>query len=465
MSYSGLTRELSKVREITFGTTPPAPSMKYVRALKNYDFGVSPGSIDSNEIKAHRMAMKSRNGNKKGQFSIPFELSYGAFDEMLEEVLCGTWSPVATCTVSLQVVASAKTFTRTVGSFLTDGFAVGQAIVTTGFTAPGDNSTFIISAVSALIITCSTATGLVDEAAASRTIATAAEKLRVGNTFRSSTFEDRNPDANLYEQYNGCVISSFDLDISPEKIVTGTFKGMARDCVVAGVSNAAIAVDSAAKTFTCAAGGFLSIGASFAVGQGIVTTGFTTPANNGSFVISAVTDTVITCSAATGLVTEIAGTGKNVVLATLGAPAAAATNDPYDSYTGDINEGTTDQTEATGVKISFDNSMKATYVILTPGGDAASSIKPDSQIKCTGDVSVFFENLDFKKKFLAGQVSSLSVTLGTGLPGGKSIRLILPAIQYTDNKRTTDNTIVQTGNFKANYDSVTATCIEIQRIP
>ncbi len=466
MSYSGITRELSKVRETTFGTTPSSPTMKAVRALKDFDFNVSPGTIDSAEIKSDRMSRAGRLGNKKGDFSIPFELSYDAFDEMLEEALCGTWAPVATATASIAVAATAKTFTRATGSFLTDGFAVGQQITTTGFTAPGDNSTFVISAVDALVITCSTATGLVDEASASgRTITTAAERLRVGNTFRSSTFEDRNPDAHLYEQFNGCVISGLDLDISPEKIVTGTFKGIVRDCVLAGVANASITVAASGKTFTCAAGGFLASGAFFKIGDNIITSGFSNAGNNSTFVISAVTDTVITCSTATGLVNETLAAGGNIYLGSLGTPTAASDNDPYDSYTGDLNEGTSDQTEATGAKISFDNNMKANYVILTAGADAAASIKPDTQIKCTGDLSVFFENQAFKKKFLGGTESSLSLTLGSGLPGGKSIKLILPAIQYTANKRTKDSTIVETGSFKANYSAATATCIEFQRIP
>ena len=467
MSYTGLTRELSKVRETTFGNTPATPTMKAVRTLKDYSFNLSTGNIDSNEIKADRMTRKGKNGNKKGDFTIPFELSYGAFDELLEEVLCGTWSPVATCNTSIAAAASpTNTFTRTVGSFLTDGFAVGQQITTTGFTAPTDNITAVISAVTATVLTVSNATtGMVVEAAAVRTIATTADKLRVGNVFRSSTFEDRNPDASLYEQYNGCVISGFDIDISPEKIVTGSFKGIARDCVIAGLANAAISVDSAAKTFTCAAGGFLATGAPFAVGQNIITTGNTNPTNNGTFLISAVSDTVITCSTASGLVTEIAGTGKSINLGTLGVPTAAPTNDPYDSYTGDLNEGLVDQSEATGCKISFDNSMKATYIILSAGANAASSIKPDSQIKCTGDLSVFFENQEFKKKYLGGASSTLTLVLGSGLPGGKSIKILLPEIKYSDNKRTTDSTIVETGSFQANYSAATATCIEFQRIP
>jgi hypothetical protein len=465
MSYSGLTRGLSKVREVNFGLTPAVPVMKEVRALKNYDFGVDPGTIDSAEKKPDRMTRKSRPGNKKGQFTLPFQLSYGDFDDLFEEVLGGTWAPLATVTTAITVAAAGKTFSRAAGSFLTDGYVVGQQIITSGFTTPGNNGSFIISAVTALVVTCSTAAGLADESGAAATIKTAIDRLRVGNLFRSSTFEDFNPDANLFEQYNGCVTGGFDLDISPEKIVTGTFKGLARDCVLAGMANAAIAINSGGKTFTCASGGFLLPAAPFLVGMNMITSGFTNPANNGTFLISAVADTVITCATAAGLVTEAAGAGKSIALASLGVPTPAGTDDPFASYEGDISEGSIDQAEATGVKISFDNGMKATYTILTPGAAAAASIKPDTDIKLTGDLSVFFENQEFKKKYLAGVESSVNFLLGTGLPGGKSMRFIMNAIQYTGNKRTTDSTIVETGTFKANYHTATATCIEIQRIP
>jgi hypothetical protein len=442
--------------------------MVQVRALKDYDFNVTPGTIENNEQRAHRMTLKTRNGSKKGDFSIPFQLSYGDFDDFFEEALGGTWAPVATSAVALTVGAVGKTFTRAAGSFVDVGFAVGQQITTSGFTTPANNGTFVISTVTALVITCSTATGLADETCATAvTVTTVATRLRVGNLIRSSTFEDRNPDANLFEQYNGCAISGFDLDISPEKVVSGTFKGIARDCVLAGVANAAIAVASGGKTFTCAAGGFLATGAPFRVGDPIITTGFTNAGNNGIFMISAVTDTVITCSTASGLVTEAAGTStRNVFLGSLGTPTEAGTDDAYESYTGDLSEGSVDQAEVTGVKISFDIGLEPKFVILTSGADAAASIRPKNEdIKCTGDVMLFFENQEFKKKFLAGTESSLNVLLGTGLPGGKSMRFIMNATQYTGVKRDKGSTIVETGSYKANYHPGTATCLEIQKIP
>ncbi len=467
MAHSASTRELTKVRETSFGVTPAGPAMKTVRALKDYDFNVAPGVIESKEQRTHRMSLKTRNGNKKGDFSIPFQLSYGDFDDLFEEALGGTWAPVATVTADITVAAAGKTFTRAAGSFVTDGFETGQQIVTSSFVQGGNNGTFIISAVSALVMTCSTADGLADEVGVGGTITTVADKLRVGNVVRSSTFEDRNPPANLFEHYNGAVVSGFDLEIMPEQIVSGSFKGIVRDCIVAVVADAAIAVASGAKTFTCAAGGFLTPGASFRVGDPIITSGFTNVGNNGKFTISAVTDTVITCSTASGLVTEAADAAtRSIYLGSLGEPTPAGTDEAYDSYTGDLSEGSVDQGEVTGVKISFDSALEPKFVILTAGADAAASIRPkDEDIKCTGEVMLFFENQQFKKRYLAGTESSVNILLGTGLPGGKSMRFIMSATQYTGVKRDKGSTMVETGSYKANYHAGTATCLEIQRIP
>ena len=464
--FSGATRELASGREDNFGQTPAVPAQVEVRALKNYSLSVTPGTIENQEQHADRMSRASRPGNKKGDFSIPFQLSYGDFDEMFEEAMGGTWTPLASTTGAITVAAAGKTFTRAAGSFVTDGFAVGQEIITTNFVTGANNGSFIITAVSALVITCAAAAGLVDEVGpAGVNIKTAIDVLKVGNIRRSRYFEDRNPDADLYELYNGCAISAFDLAIEPEKIVTGTFKGIARDCVIAAAIDKSIAVASGGKTFTMAAGGFLKKGSEFAVGMNIITSGFTNAGNNGTFTITAVTDTVITCGGAAGLVTEANAAGRSIVMGSLGVVTPASDNEPYDSYIGDLGEGGVDQTVATGVKISFDNNLQAKFVVLTDGADAAASIKPSGTIKLTGELSAFFQNQALKQKFLAGETSSVNVLLGTGLPGGKSMRLILGNIQYTGNTRSTDDTIIESAPFAAHKSTATATNLEIHRIP
>lgn len=63
----------------------------------------------------------------------------------------------------LDVSASAGTFTRGSGSFVTDGFRIGMRIITSGFTNPGNNATKVLSNVATLVLTVSDNTGLVNE--------------------------------------------------------------------------------------------------------------------------------------------------------------------------------------------------------------------------------------------------------------------------------------------------------------
>ena len=69
----------------------------------------------------------------------------------------------ASGTITVAVDASLKTFTRSAGSYITDGFFVDQTVDWTGFTNGGNNSSFVISTLTATVMTCSTATGLVNE--------------------------------------------------------------------------------------------------------------------------------------------------------------------------------------------------------------------------------------------------------------------------------------------------------------
>ena len=78
----------------------------------------------------------------------------------------------------IDVVASAGTFTRATGSFITEGFVVGHRISTSGFTNGGNNTTKTIASVTATVITVTDVSGLVDESAGGgneRVLATGAD--------------------------------------------------------------------------------------------------------------------------------------------------------------------------------------------------------------------------------------------------------------------------------------------------
>jgi hypothetical protein len=66
--------------------------------------------------------------------------------------------------VTIDVNASARTYTRTTGSFLANGFLPGQRVTFSGFTNSGNNGDKVIESVTATVITVVSGAGLVNEA-------------------------------------------------------------------------------------------------------------------------------------------------------------------------------------------------------------------------------------------------------------------------------------------------------------
>lgn len=218
---SGARSGFSYVAETTFGVTPASPSMKALRVKPGVKPDLKRETFQSKEVRNDRQIVDLRYGTKQGSLEVPFELSYGAFDDFLEAALGGTWTtnvlkagtavrsftfeanqadlgrfeqmtgsiinsfslavkPNAvvegsfgfickdmrapeTLAASVTVAATGKTFTRAAGSWLDDGFAVGDNVTFSGFSNGGNNATFNISALTTTVMTCSTATGLVNE--------------------------------------------------------------------------------------------------------------------------------------------------------------------------------------------------------------------------------------------------------------------------------------------------------------
>jgi hypothetical protein len=78
------------------------------------------------------------------------------------KLTCATPAGKDSGAITADVAASLGTFTRSAGSYLADGFLVGQVVAWSGFAAPGNNTIKTILALSATVMTTSTA-GLVDE--------------------------------------------------------------------------------------------------------------------------------------------------------------------------------------------------------------------------------------------------------------------------------------------------------------
>lgn len=289
------------------------------------------------------------------------------------------------------------------------------------------------------------------------------------------------------------------------------------------VTAQSITVDAGAKTFTRAAGSFLTDGVE--VGDKITFSGFAEAGNNGTFIVTTVIALVVTCAAAAGLVNEAGGgdeafttprlrlpmgttlktftiekahldidvyqvfrgvipsslrlsvqpgrmiTGSFGMVGMAGdeptgaaldaTPTAAPTSQPFDSYTGSIKEGGAAIAIATGLELVVDNGMEAKYRLFST--EAGGLL--DKRANVTGTLTAWFQDSTLLAKFLAETESSLQFTL-TDLDGN-SYRFTFPRIKYStgDTPVQGEGEVSLSMSWRAILDSTTGTNMIVDKIP
>ena len=88
---NGSRHGLYLVAEVTSGTTPATPSMKFYRH-NSTTLAVAKNTLQSEEIRPNRQIVDFRMGTQQAAGEVVSELSYGSFDEVLEALLMGTWA-------------------------------------------------------------------------------------------------------------------------------------------------------------------------------------------------------------------------------------------------------------------------------------------------------------------------------------------------------------------------------------
>lgn len=217
------------------GVTPGSPSMKTLRATERA-INLTKGLLETAEVRVDRQIADQRHGFNQVGGTVGFELSQNAYDDMLGALLGGLWTTTGNSprTGSTSIAATAYsssgptygTLVMTTGNFWTMGFAPGMTVTTSGFVTPANNSsTVMILAISTdgLTMTIDNIAAAADVAAAGREIIANGEILSVSNVLQTFTFERRFEDIVQYEQFLGVTINDASLEISPTRLVGGTF--------------------------------------------------------------------------------------------------------------------------------------------------------------------------------------------------------------------------------------------------
>ncbi len=222
--------------ESTYGTTPENPAFKPIRHT-GMTLGAQRESLQSEELRPDRQIQDFRLGTIMLAGDISTELSFESFDDFLEAVLMGTWTPKAVSAVAtISAAASDDSFNDSGNGFVLAGFEEGDVIITSGFSEPANNGNFRITSVDAGKIIVETLAGgiadLVDDAAeAGHTLTTNESILKAGTIRRSFSMlrEFTDQDAEPFHLYKGTELNTLALSVDPTSIISAVFGAMGRE--------------------------------------------------------------------------------------------------------------------------------------------------------------------------------------------------------------------------------------------
>lgn len=224
---------LAYVKESVFGTTPATPTLKPFRQTGTSG-GLEKTLLESQETNAARDVKYIRHGNKQVGLEIPFELSYGSQDDMLASCLGDTWSTLVDSTeISIDVAPSSgnATFTRSTGSFVSDGFAQYDVITVSGYADAGGNGRFLVTNVTALVITATPIEGqtVPTESGGGNEQIVKYPTIVNSTTQDSYTFQRYFADIGDYVVLTGLSVDTLSLDIGLDAMVTGSVSLMGKN--------------------------------------------------------------------------------------------------------------------------------------------------------------------------------------------------------------------------------------------
>lgn len=159
---SGIEKKIILAPQATKGTCPAASlaTAQYLRRVTS-SLNVTKETYQSNEMRADRQIADFRHGVQSVEGSITGELSPGTYKLLMAAILrkdfvAGVSDAANSNVAADSTTGAAGTFTRddVGGSWITDGFKVGDVVRFSGFTATANNNhNFLITGLTATIMT------------------------------------------------------------------------------------------------------------------------------------------------------------------------------------------------------------------------------------------------------------------------------------------------------------------------
>jgi hypothetical protein len=235
----GIFKQVIAKRETSWGVKASASGAQLYRRVTG-SFQLEKDGYESGEINTSQQVKDFRHGSRRASGSLNGEISGGAYTDFIQAALRRDFTAGVTTgpiiVISADETAGVSKFVRSTGSFVTNGFKLGDVISVSGFTEAGNNGLFVVVAVSALELTVEhfdEGGVLVTEVAGDTvTIAVKGKNTYVpltAHTDDSFTVEEFYDDDNISRTFLGMIVDTMAINIAPNSMATIDFGFMGKD--------------------------------------------------------------------------------------------------------------------------------------------------------------------------------------------------------------------------------------------
>lgn len=237
---SGIFKQVAIKRELVYGSAPAASGAQLLRRAQS-TIDLTKETYQSGEIRPDMQVADFRHGVRRIQGSLQGELSPKTYSDIFAAVLKREFTAGASTTgLAITIAAglgSSYTVTRGSGSYLTDGFKVGDVVrLTAGtFNAANLNKNLLIMGLTATMATVMTLNGstlTAEGPIASATIGVQGKKTYIpisGHTDVSFAMEHWFNDISQSEVYTGIKFDKVSLDLPPTGMAKVSFDTMGQN--------------------------------------------------------------------------------------------------------------------------------------------------------------------------------------------------------------------------------------------
>jgi hypothetical protein len=218
-------------------------------------------TYQSAEIRSDYQVADSRHGTRRVAGDISGELSLGTYKDLFAAALRKEWVAGATFTAGvgsgITVDNTAKTITRASGSWITDGFKVGDVVRCGSLNVGIDGKNMRIVSLTATVMTVAETPGAdVSTPDENATVSVVGSKLWVptsGHTDVSFAFEHYFSDIDEAELFTGCKINTIALGLPATGLATAAFNIMGQNSTLYSAGSAPYYTSPTAETDTAIA--------------------------------------------------------------------------------------------------------------------------------------------------------------------------------------------------------------------